>query len=417
MRLNNLNVVMDSSSKWFATVEVDIYGTGSWISGILVQETTYPYLYTNDCRINGRRNDFKDALGYRYSFVLTERGEGDTIKEKFLKEFAVFNDYYDARIRVTNRTLTEKESEALDSIGLLSGVCDECEEQSGEPESAEDEMIWKHPHYTNTMYHGMHGYHHHHDSELNAPVYGRYKYRIGIELEVEFNCVGDLDDFTDTGSNWFVRERDGSLNSYGCEIITIPLLPSDAKSVDFWKPLTNHLTGKATSWDNGRCGLHVHIGREILGSTDEKQSETLGRLLYMYHHYIKDTRLNSKIFGRERGYNDCDCKTPVGDAVKTLGKEVLKHKNIKEKLKSAAIHKAQETRYFDINLRNEHTIEFRRGKGSLNPRRIAMVVEYCEKLCSYASITPWQQIDYSDVVNYLKATASPMLKSVVESYC
>lgn len=265
------------------------------------------------------------------------------------------------------------------------------------------------------MYTGIHGYHSHHGGSMNLPK-RKYTYRMGIELEVEFDNSRLLGEFTDKQSNWFFCEHDGSLGSNGCEIITIPMHPKDAKDVEQWKELTNYLSDKAISWDTGRCGLHVHIGREILGKSEEQRSETIGKLLYLYHHFVKDTRLNIAVYGRDVAYNDRDGKTDIGNSAKTLGSEVFKSKDICNKVKDAMVSKSSHARYFDVNLMNEHTIEFRKGKGSLRPERIAMVVEYSEKLCLYAKHTPWVQISYVDFVNYLKSTdCSAPLKDMIET--
>ena len=167
---------------------------------------------------------------------------------------------------------------------------------------------------TTTKYRGMQGWHSHHGSRLNSPIKAWRKHRIGVEIEVEFIDEDYRREFIDIPSNYFYRETDGSLDDYGCEIITIPLLPNDAKDAEFWKELTDGLRGRANSWDtSGRCGLHVHIGREILGTTLEQHSETIGKLLYLYHHWLKDTRFNIKMYGRERGYHDMNAKTAEAD--------------------------------------------------------------------------------------------------------
>lgn len=270
---------------------------------------------------------------------------------------------------------------------------------------------------TRMKYSGYHSYHSHRGDYMNLPTTSHRGHRIGVELEVEFKDDDLRDDFVDMTSNWFYLESDGSLGDYGCEIITIPLRPQEAKSEDFWSPLTNYLKDKACSWDTGRCGLHVHIGREILGRSEEEQSETLGKLLYLYHHYVKDTRLNIKIYGRERGYNDHDGKTQVGDAIRILGKEVLKVQTAKDAVKKEMISKSNRDRYFDINIRNEATIEFRKGRGSINAKRIAMVVDYSERMCIYAKSTPWQQIGYEDFVKFLKSTVqNPNLLEIINGY-
>lgn len=271
---------------------------------------------------------------------------------------------------------------------------------------------------TRMRYSGYHSYHSHHGDYMNLPTTSYRGHRIGVELEVEFNDDDLRDDFVDKTSNWFYLESDGSLGDYGCEIITIPLRPQEAKSEDFWSPLTNYLKDKARSWDTGRCGLHVHIGREILGRSEEEQSETLGKLLYLYHHYVKDTRLNIKIYGRERGYHDQDGKTQVGESIKILGKDVLKVQSAKAAVKKEMISKSNRDRYFDINIRNSATIEFRKGRGSINAKRIAMVVDYSERMCIYAKSTPWQQIGYEDFVKFLKSTVqNPNLLEIINGYC
>lgn len=271
------------------------------------------------------------------------------------------------------------------------------------------------------MYRGQRSYHFHHGVEPNEPIKPFRGWRIGVELEVEFRDKDERTDFADAASNWFYRESDGSIgsvDSYGIEIITIPLLPKDAKDEQFWEQLTDELQDKVNAWDtNGRCGLHIHIGREILGKTPEQQSETIGKLLYLYHHFVKETRLNVKVFGRDRGYNERDGKTPTGDAAKMLGSKVLRDKDIANRVKRDMIYKSEQTRYFDINLTNDHTIEFRKGRGTVNPKRIAGVIEYCELMCLYAKITPWQQIDYNDFVSYLIATVkSNFLRDIVCMY-
>ena len=265
------------------------------------------------------------------------------------------------------------------------------------------------------MYEGQQVYHYHHCCRLNTPIKNYRGHRIGVELEVVFNSESEKDEFINVPSNWFYRESDSSIGYYGSEIITIPLLPEDAKSVDFWEPLCNAIKSHAQSWDTGCCGLHVHIGREILGKSDEDSAENLGKILYFYHHHLKDTRLNVGLYGRSQGYHENDGKTREGDAVKLLGSDVLKQKSVSEKVREGMIGRAEQTRYFDINIQNEKTIEFRKGRGSINPKRIAAMVEYNELICKYAKTTPWAQISFDDFKAYLRCTASDNLKGFIQN--
>lgn len=268
------------------------------------------------------------------------------------------------------------------------------------------------------IFEGMHSYHAHHGQEANLPL-KRYTHRIGVELEVEFNSSSKRNQFTDIKTNWFYCERDGSLGSNGCEIITIPLHPNDAKSHEFWKPLCDTLVSlEAKSWDTSTCGCHVHIGREILGSDDDEKSQTLGKLLYFYHEYLKDTLGNCKIYGRTHGYHDTICKTDVSSAVKTLGSSVLKDKEVREKLDKSMKDRSRITRYFDVNVMNSATIEFRKGRGSLNPERIAMIVEWSELIISYAKFTHWKNISMETFRTFIKMKSglSTMTMKYIEDY-
>lgn len=257
------------------------------------------------------------------------------------------------------------------------------------------------------IYTGQHGYHHSHSLKFNKPVETYRGYKIGVELEVEAKNDRQLAEVRKLRSNWFTMERDGSLNDRGVEFITIPLRPEDAKSADMWDGLLSFLRARAVSWDSSRCGLHVHIGRAALGRTEEKRSEALGKMLYLYHHHLKDTSFNTKVYGRSAGYSDTDGKVALAKAIDILGSNVTLSnsdfvKAIDEELKS----RSGSGRYFDINITNENTIEFRRGRGSLKTDRVQAVVEYCEWICKYSTVATWPEISFDHFYEYLKANVA-----------
>jgi hypothetical protein len=276
------------------------------------------------------------------------------------------------------------------------------------PTPSADSMSFFNDKYERSVtYKGVRGYHHHHGDTPNAPKKSVRGHKIGVELEVEFKSRDGKNRWNDKAkSNWFYCERDGSLNDNGVEIITVPMNPKDIKARATWGPLIEYLSDKAKSWDSPRCGLHVHIGREILGSNPEQQSETIGKLLYLYHHFVNGTPMNTRIFGRDRAYNEKDGKTREGDAVATLGSGVLKLNEVKNTLKKGLIDKSSSDRYFDINLMNSNTIEFRKGRGSINASRIIMVIEYCEMMCKYAKSAKWEEISKDAFVSYVVSNIS-----------
>lgn len=258
-----------------------------------------------------------------------------------------------------------------------------------------------------TMYTGIKSYHSHHSEEPNKPLKHHSGYKVGVELEVECNSAEAYRKCTEIQSNWIYMETDGSLSSRGIEFITIPLRPQDAKKAETWSTLIPYLSKYAKSWSKSSCGLHVHIGREILGRTAEQQSETIGKMLFLYHHWLKDCSMNRAIYGRMRGYSDHDAKAPEADAARTLGADVFKSKKLKDTVKKALIDKSSHGRYFDINLSNSATIEFRRGRGSINTARITAVIEYCELICLYAKQAKWESICEADFVAYCRKKIAP----------
>lgn len=258
------------------------------------------------------------------------------------------------------------------------------------------------------MYSGIRNYHSRRSYNDIKESEKSTDYRIGVELEVECNSE-DIRSQIDRRfkSNWLFMERDGSLNSLGIEFITIPMRPKDIKTPAVWRNFIEFMASRAKSWDSPRCGLHVHIGRGILGKNPEEQSETIGKLLYLYHHYLKEHPLNIKVYGRSRGYEDHDGKVEAGNATKVLGSDVLKVKAVKDKLKNDITERNNRTRYFDVNLQNSATIEFRKGRGSLNSNRITAVVEYCELMCKYARKVKWERISADDFFKFAKKSIKP----------
>lgn len=378
-RIFDANQPINSNQYLYLTIKTNRNRQATFVALAYSQEDERYYIFSNRRYYDGRKpsSDLFDQLPLRfaYSWQSSIAQEGLTLNK-------VFNEFRD-----------------LELYGLE--ILDDEVEVTTPSINAESFI---HKNYSeDNLYTGQSGYHSHLYSELNTPVKSFRGHRIGVELEVEFEDEDLRENFNSIPSNWFYRESDGSLGDWGCEIITIPLLPKDAKSVEFWSSLTEAIEGVANSWDNGRCGLHVHIGREILGKTEDEQQSTLGKLLLVYHEFIKDSPFNRKVYGRERGYNDHDGKTTLSSAVKELGVRILSDGEVAKKVQKSLLDRSEYDRYFDINTTRSATIEFRRGRGSINPHRIAMVVEYSEMLCMYAKQAVWQQLSYENFIHYLKA--------------
>lgn len=396
-RINDFSVAMTEVGMW---AKVVIERGGRRIEGILGRCTEERLCFaSNSCVFNGcyafteYRSDWQFVIDeYSYGWVIMNQDCGDLSIPRIMSDRGM-----NTEIDFTFVGIINERNELINNTG-----------RTIESMPTEDVMSFFHDKYERSItYKGVHGYHHHHGNTPNAPIKAVRGHKIGVELEVEFKSRGGKAEWSDKAkSNWFYCERDGSLNDNGVEIITVPMNPKDIKARTTWEPLIGYLSDKAKSWDSPRCGLHVHIGREILGSNPEQQSETIGKLLYLYHHFVNGTPMNTRIFGRDRAYNEKDGKTREGDAVATLGSGVLKLKEIKDTLKKGMIDKSSSDRYFDINLMNTNTIEFRKGRGSIKASRIIMVIEYCEMMCKYAKSAKWEEISKDSFVAYVVSNIS-----------
>ena len=399
-RINDFSVAMNEVGMW-AKVAIEV--NGDRIEGILGRCSEFYLCFASNSHLFNGSYELKNYGStwqfvideYRYGWVIIPQNFGDSSITNIMSKRGLDTELEFTFVGIIN-----------ESNQLISSTCSVV--STSTPTPIVDAMAFFNDKYERSVtYKGVHNYHHHHEDTPNAPKKSVRGHKIGVELEVEFKSRDDKSRWNDKAkSNWFYCELDGSLNDNGVEIITVPMNPKDIKDRATWEPLIEYLSSKAKSWDSPRCGLHVHIGREILGSNQEQQSETIGKLLYLYHHFVNGTPMNTRIFGRDRAYNEKDGKTREGDAVTILGSGVLKLKEIKDTLKKGMIDKSSSDRYFDINLMNSNTIEFRKGRGSIKASRIITVIEYCEMMCKYAKSVKWEDISNDTFVSYVKSNIS-----------
>lgn len=397
-RINDFSVAMTEVGMW---AKVVIERDDERIEGILGKCSEERLCFaSNSDAFNGCYEFRNNSSGWQ--FVLDEYQYGWVVIKQNCRDLSIpsimSNRGLDTELEFTFIGIINESNQLISSTGSVVGTYT----------PSVDAMAFFNDKYERRFtYKGVHGYHHHHGDTPNAPKKSVRGHKIGVELEVEFKSRDGKSRWNDKAkSNWFYCERDGSLNDNGVEIITVPMNPKDIKSRATWEPLIEYLSDKALSWDSPRCGLHVHIGREILGNNPEQQSETIGKLLYLYHHFVNGTPMNTRIFGRDRAYNEKDGKTREGDAVATLGSGVLKLNEVKNTLKKGLIDRSSSDRYFDINLQNSNTIEFRKGRGSIKASRIIMVIEYCEMMCKYAKSAKWEEISKDAFVSYVVSNIS-----------
>ena len=179
---------------------------------------------------------------------------------------------------------------------------------------------------------------------------------IGIELEVE-GCESAeqaaeyIRQFLPAA--YCTLKRDSSLGEDGVEIVTRP----DSFDVHkkMWAPFFANSPGRAlSSWNTGRCGLHVHVNRGILSDLQ------IGKMLCFLN---EPAALNfiSKIAGRAPGHWCKAHKKKISD---------LRHEH---------------DRYAALNVTGARTVEFRIFKGTLNEAGFMKNLEFVQALVAFTA--------------------------------
>lgn len=213
---------------------------------------------------------------------------------------------------------------------------------------------------------------------------------VGVEIEMAFNSYDGRQHFTESvESNVIWCGHDGSITGVAdMEMCTIPLLPGDAISPAFWKPICERLLEcGARSYRNNSTGLHVHLDRKLFHKTQSARPNsnsyeiTCARALYGL--YVQDAPWKKTLFGRSN--NNYCVKNIGGDVLKfvqTTLPEAVHSKECVSKLIQESTNGMRE-RYSEFNCTKSNTIEFRCGKGTLKPERIAAIAEFCIIFAKY----------------------------------
>lgn len=283
---------------------------------------------------------------------------------------------------------TAQGQQATADTSLMSGVCIK-------PAYAQD-----------ITYTGFGSYHGHTErGHFNRILHPDKPWRIGVELEVYARTSSAYNEIINSRSNWFQCERDASLreSGLGIEMKTIPLRACDAKSVDFWNEPMARLKTLAKSKGCATTGLHVHIGKEILGTTEEERQKTLAKLNLFYVYHVEDVienhRRNVIICGREQGYGSYSLSGAKSDTANNLKRFGVLDKVNEDGQKAIGqeLHNKCASQRWDINILNYSsygTIEFRKADGSISKTRLAAVVTWWEQMVLYCRETPWNELNF-----------------------
>ena len=186
---------------------------------------------------------------------------------------------------------------------------------------------------------------------------------LGIELEVENRTV-NLNDYAHDmqKNNGIYIKHDGSLDR-GFEIVSHPQTAKYHQKVFNWYNLLEQLRkDKFTSYDNGRCGLHIHVNKNFFNNKDDM----LKIVLFFYKCFNRLKR-----FSKRRNMDYCKKWR------QSLVEQVEAEKG------SVCLSRDNDDRYSCINFQNRDTVEFRIYKGTLNYDRFLASILFTDAVCNF----------------------------------
>lgn len=225
----------------------------------------------------------------------------------------------------------------------------------------------------------------------NAPNDDSNRY-FGIELETELRSMSDapvyttrLHDLMNENDEEFETikfERDGSLNN-GVEIITQPMsMEYLLENKDKFRQMLELIDEmRATSHDNGRCGMHVHV------SKSEINDDVHSKLWLIFECFHKELT----IFSRRSNMNWCNfmCESLRRNHVNYIDKDYVDH----NKPRSNDHHSA-------INNGNSATTEVRIFRGTTNFQTFMANIQLVDNLVSIAREENINGITWETIINY-----------------
>lgn len=241
------------------------------------------------------------------------------------------------------------------------------------------------------------------NDNLNEPL-------VGLELEVYARNKYIFEN----KSNFFYLQRDGSLSEEngGTEITTIPMpfeeLIREDGGIDIltkdFMPRFSCYSQKATE-----TGFHIHLSKI---NFNRKVCVLLKKAFYCFPYAFI-----TELFGRNNtGY--CRAEPQIQKLM-----EFGIHPNAASDLGLEKIFLPYcDTRYLELNFTNSKTIEFRRGKGTVDSVSIKSILDFCYQIYKYSMEA--QNLYKSDLLNirlflqaYLMENAkTERLKKLIKKY-
>ena len=232
--------------------------------------------------------------------------------------------------------------------------------------------------------------------------YGTDTRYLGVELEAD--CGGRDDDnalaiknIANCHGEHIYIKSDGSLDN-GFEIVTHPMtLDYHMDKMQWHDVLASAIRMGYKSHQTSTCGLHIHVNRSSLGSSEKEQEDTISKILFFVEKHWNEVFA----FSRRREYDINRWAARYG--FEKTGKEIL------DKAKTGSL-----GRYSAVNLCNYKTIEFRIFRGTLKYNTLIAALQFVDEICNVAFSLSENELDkqswtefvmgikHSELIQYLK---------------
>jgi hypothetical protein len=224
----------------------------------------------------------------------------------------------------------------------------------------------------------------------------------GVELEVQGGDESEgllkaLSEYQEV-----CLKRDGSV-SRGFEIVSYPLSLGYHKQYAKWDKMFATLERYGyKSHDTTACGYHIHMSRLSFGDTQRKQSRNIAFMLYLGQKFQNQI----KKFSRRTNYGYCEFYNSLDYENQTVTRAYQK-----------AVNYNHHNRYMWLNFQNEHTVECRVFRGTLNYTTFLAAIELLDHMirlcCTCKDETALRALTWDQIVRAIPA-GSLSLKSYLK---
>lgn len=244
---------------------------------------------------------------------------------------------------------------------------------------------------------------------------GDNKLYMGVELEIDYGNDPNYtaEEILSTANNSEERlyiKTDGSLTSDGLELISHPMTYEYHINKMPWEDIMDIAKrNRYTSHNNTRCGLHIHVNRNYFGANEVEQNMAIARLLFFC-----ETNYNSLVkFARRKTEQ---AERWANNYLSNANSEYSKKEDIK-KVFDEKINRGG-SRYREINLTNDNTIEFRIFRGTLKYNTFVATLQFVNGICKMAKEMSDEEffvLDFNKVMaNLIADNNNPELKLYLE---